>query len=161
MSNIFRFGGVFEVVVDEPALLKALENQKNYRNFLRRISNRLAREVRRFTPVDTGRLRDSILPLDPEKDVGVVVQSGQRLKPKFVAGITIGASSTKNRKADLAPYWSFVEYGTGLRGLFTEIKKPIGNPGNWRYGFINGQRAQGYIRKGLRATIEASKKGTL
>ena len=90
MSNIFRFGGVFEVVVDEPALLKALENQKNYRNFLRRISNRLAREVRRFTPVDTGRLRDSILPLDPEKDVGVVVQSGQRLKPKFVAGITIG-----------------------------------------------------------------------
>ena len=161
MSNIFRFGGVFEVVVDEPALLKALENQKNYRNFLRRISNRLAREVRRFTPVDTGRLRDSILPLDPEKDVGVVVQSGQRLKLKFVAGITIGASSTKNRKADLAPYWSFVEYGTGLRGLFTEIKKPIGNPGNWRYGFINGQRAQGYIRKGLRATIEASKKGTL
>lgn len=159
--NSFRFGGVFEVTVDEPALLKALENQRNYVNFLRRISNRLAREVRRFTPVETGRLRDSILPLDPEQDTGVVVQSGKRVKPKYVAGITIGASTTKNRRADLAPYWSFVEYGTGLRGLFTEIRKPIGNPSNWRYGFVNGQNAQGYIRKGLRATIEASKKGTL
>ena len=68
--NNFKFGGVFEVTVNEPALLKALENQRNYVSFLRKISNRLAREVRRFTPVDTGRLRDSILPLDPEKDAG-------------------------------------------------------------------------------------------
>lgn len=159
--NNFKFGGVFEVTVNEPALLKALENQRNYVSFLRKISNRLAREVRRFTPVDTGRLRDSILPLDPEKDVGLVVQSGQRYKPKYIAGITIGASTPKNKRADLAPYWSFVEYGTGIRGVFTEIKKPVGNPNNWIYGFINGQRASGYIRKGLRATIEASKKGTL
>ena len=34
MTDIYRFSGVFEVVVDEPALLKALENQKIIELFL-------------------------------------------------------------------------------------------------------------------------------
>lgn len=157
----YKFGGTFEVGIDEQQLLKALENQVSYVAFLRRISNTLAREVRRFVPVDTGKLRDSILPLDPEQDVGVIYDAGQRIKPKYIAGISVGASTPKNKRADLAPYWAFVEYGTGLRGLFTEIRKPIGNPSNWKYGFINGQRAQGYIRKGLRSLMEKGKKGTI
>jgi len=157
----YRFDGGFSVQIDEPTLLKALENTLQYQAFLRKLSNTLAREVRRFVPVDTGKLRDSILPLDPQQDVGTIYDQGQRIKPKYVAGISIGASNPKNKRADLAPYWAFVEYGTGLRGLFTEIKKPVGNPVNWKYGIINGQRASGYIRKGLASLIQKSKKGVI
>jgi len=83
------------------------------------------------------------------------------LRAKYIAGVSVGASSPGGKYADLAPYWAFVEFGTGLRGLFTQVDKPIGNPSNWRYGFINGQTTKAYIRRGLKSFLNKAKSGRL
>jgi HK97 gp10 family phage protein len=48
----------------------------------------------------------------------------------------------------VAPYWAFVEYGTGRRGQASR-RGEVGTPTGWRYGTIAGQRAQPYLRPAL------------
>jgi len=141
---------------------ESLESKPAYRNNLMKMSRALQAEIIRFTPVDTGALRNSIIPLLPEDAQhvpGLKTKVGVHLTGGFplIAGVSIGSSSPAQQRADVAPYWAFVEYGTGARGLFTEVKKPIGNPDNWKYGFVNGQVAQAYIRKGIRSFLKKLK----
>jgi len=58
MTQRYTFGGgVLNIGLDEQEILKGLESNRNYISLLRKISNNLAIEIKRFTPVDTGNLR--------------------------------------------------------------------------------------------------------
>ena len=144
---------------DEDDIIKALEDQKEWATTHGRLSGELAKEIKRYVPVDTGDLKKSILPFHPTKDVDVFEYNIRR--PKAIAGVSIGSSIVKKKEADLAPYWAFVEYGTGLRGGATRVEKPLETPRNWRYGVVAGQKAQAYIRRGIRSFITKVKAGTI
>lgn len=49
-----------------------------------------------------------------------------------------------------APYWAFVEYGTGRRGAKSRQPDP-GVAASYRHGGIQGQRAQPYLRPAILA----------
>lgn len=146
-----------ELIYDEAVLMKALSNSKEWITTHGRLSAELAREISNKVPVDTGKLKQSILPLHPTQDIDMFQYTGQ--KPPAIAGVSIGSSTTKGKDADLAPYWAFVEYGTGFVGQATEVSKPIGNPDNWQYGAITGQRAKAYIRRGIKSFLTKLRTG--
>ena len=112
MTQRYTFGGgVLNIGLDEQEILKGLESNRNYISLLRKISNNLAIEIKRFTPVDTGNLRASVLPLDPKLDAGLNQQVGgtkKVLRAKYIAGVSVGASSPGGKYADLAPYWALL-----------------------------------------------------
>lgn len=87
-------------------------------------------EARKRAPVVTGALRDSI-------EGKVTVGRNGIIKIE----VTVGGRG-------IAPYWAFVEYGTGRRGAASRRIEP-GNPVGWRYGRIAGQTAQPFMRPAM------------
>lgn len=49
-----------------------------------------------------------------------------------------------------APYWAFVEYGTGRRGAGSRQPEP-GLPPGYRHSGVGGQKAQPYLRPSILA----------
>lgn len=87
-------------------------------------------EARRRVPVATGTLRSSIQGKVTSKRTGIIEIE-----------LTVGGRGE-------APYWAFVEYGTGRRGARSRQVEP-GTPDGWVYGQINGQTAQPFMRPAM------------
>lgn len=86
-------------------------------------------EAKRRVPVVTGNLRDSI---------GGTVRPGNQ----GILTIEITAGGPQ------APYWAFVEYGTGSRGAQSRQVEPGRAPG-YKYGAFPGQPAEPYLRPAM------------
>lgn len=89
----------------------------------------MQKEAERRVPTGTGRLLGTIKSSLTKEVNGI-------LSIKLTAG------------GSVAPYWAFVEYGTGRRGASSR-RGEVGTPTGWRYGTIAGQRAQPYLRPAL------------
>ena len=125
-------GGVAQiasiVLKSNEDILKQLDGEQKAQEQFTKMVKRGAEYAQRTAPLgETGNLRSSIRaePLTTDSQ-----------------GILTGKITVGN---GIAPYWSFVEYGTGTRGASSE-QPPPGLPASYRHGVGAGMEAQPFMR---------------
>lgn len=140
----FRGGGIVQLqkaskggTVRLEFSFETIEFAEMARDLLQEVADVGEKAAKRRVPVDTGALQASIK--------GVV----RRRKDKIAAVVEAGGPE--------APHWSFVEYGTGLRGQSVSSDEVEGTrdvPIGWRYDH-KGRKWQGMApRPYLRPAID-------
>lgn len=124
-----RPGGRFRFAID-----LAQVEEKIVRPIAEQVAEVGKERAQQLAPVRTGVLRSSI-----ESQV-------RKRNGRLEARVLVNVNGT-------APYWAFVEYGTGLRGAASPQVPPLGTPAGWRYDYRDqgwvGQQAQPFLRPAL------------